>query len=173
MSLQSKDNSLSRNFMRKDRMLRCKRLQNYVTNHAFSTNPEGAHLPQATNIDNKCFFGNTLVLAHEQTVGIFDFLDDLDVVGYLLHSIKQLDILLVKDVRTNPCSIIQRFLGYEKAQIMTFRQLYAIKGNFSEASYPINLTNFLKSRHRITRSAASTVQLIKDPPKTFFHYCYF
>ena len=55
------------------------------------------------------------IIVHANAVEIFEFLDYLDIAGYLLDNNKSLVIVHVKDVRTNPSSIMKRFLGCDKA----------------------------------------------------------
>ena len=88
----------------------------------FSTSPVGTLLLQANSTDNAGLFGNTCMLVCAKAIEIFQFRDELDVVGYLFDNNESFVMFHVKYATTDPHSIIQRFLG-DKVQVMTVRQL--------------------------------------------------
>ena len=83
------------------------------TNQLISTNPADPFLLQVTSTEDEGFFSSTHVLARTKIVDIYEFLYDLDVLGCILGKRRSLVIVHVKDARTNPHSIMQRFLGCE------------------------------------------------------------
>ena len=75
-------------------------------------------------------------------------------VGNMIDNISPLVIARAEDIRTNPYFSIQGFLKFEEDQIMSIRELTSASGERSKANQLENVTNFLESGIKSTRSIA-------------------
>ena len=70
--------------------------------HMLNVFPIGTFLLQYSSTNSVGFANNTHVCVHVKTIGIFEFLDDLETAGCLMKNNKLIAMVSVKDIRTNP-----------------------------------------------------------------------